>query len=300
MGFLFILALTGFRGDTIWADIVYLKNGRTLEGRVEQLQDHVKLFFRSGSILLNQSDILRIEEKALPEHVFVAKLRKIPQNADAYVDLAKWAYGKNLKEEYVMALRAALQMDRRHFAARQLLRDYEHRLAYLPYQDHAAQSMLDEMGDGFNFLRTQHFRIAYSCSYDYADMCGELLEEVYRKFIAFFQQRNFDPAPLTDRLEVILFDTRDAFRAYTQTIQPSLVQSNGFYLSDTGRSYFYDSSGNEKYLVFLEEYHKARKALEEQKREVLKNSRENSRFTVTDSQGSQRIISENRTAPDGK
>lgn len=290
MALLFVLELTGFGGKTARADIVYLKNGRTIEGRVEQLENHVKLSFRSGSIILHKSDILRIEEKALPEQIFVAKLRKIPKNADAYVDLAKWAYGKNLKEEYVMALRAALQMNRRHLAARQLLRDYEHRLAYLPYQDNAAQSMLDEMGGRFNLLRTQHFRIAYSCSYDYADLCGELLEDVYRKFIAFFQQRNFDPAPLTDRLEVILFDTRDAFRAYTQTIQPTLVQSSGFYLSETGRSYFYDSSGNDKHLAFLEEYNKARKVLEDQKREILENSNENSRFTVTDSEGSQRII----------
>ncbi|MCH9022027.1 MAG: DUF1570 domain-containing protein [Planctomycetes bacterium] len=290
MVLLFLLELTGFGGITVRADIVYLKNGRTLEGRIEQLHDQVKLSFRSGSIILNQSDILRIEEKALPEQIFAAKLRKIPRNADAYVDLAKWAYGKNLKEEYVMALRAALQMNRRHVTARQLLRDYEHRLAFLAYDDHAAQSMLDEMGSGFHLLRTQHFRIAYSCSYDYADLFGELLEEVYRKFIAFFQQRNFDPAPLTDRLEVILFDNRGAFRAYTQTLQPNLVQSSGFYLSETGRSYFYDSSGNEKHLVFLEEYHKARKALEDQKREVLANSNENSRFTLSGPEGSQRVI----------
>lgn len=290
MVFLFVLASTGFGGKTVWADIVYLKNGRTLEGHVEQLENHVKLSFRSGSIILNKSNILRIEKKDMPELIFAAKLKNIPKNADAYVAVAKWAYRKNLKQEYVMALRAALQMDPSHSSARQLLRDYEHRLAILPYHENAAQTMLDEMGARFNLLRTQHFRIVYSCSYDYADLCGQLLEDVYRKFVLFFQRRNFDPAPLTDRLEVILFENRDEFRAYTQKIQPTLIQSSGFYLSKTGRSYFYDSGGNNEYLVFLNDYNKARQALEDQKRKVLENSSKSSRFTLTNPQGSQRTL----------
>lgn len=251
--------------------MVYLKDGGMVEGKVQQLADKIVVDFQTGSVSINKSDIERIESRALPQQIFNEKLMHIGDDADACVKVAQWALAKNMPQEYVLGLRRALQIDRKHAEARRLLRDYQHRMAYLPENETAARKMLVDMGPDFHILRSHHYRICYNSSDIFAEITAELLEDVYDQFVHFFTDRNFDPAPITDRLEVVLFDARHQYIDYTARIKREYVNSAGFYDYTSRRCFFYDALNTGQ---FLQERTKAIQAIEENKklrRKVLQN-----------------------------
>ncbi len=75
--------LTALLIGPCWADIVHLKDGRKIEGKVTDLGDRIKVERKIGSILLNKDDVLRIEAKEFAEAPVVAPPPPPPSAAPA-------------------------------------------------------------------------------------------------------------------------------------------------------------------------------------------------------------------------
>ena len=284
---LLIMSLLG----VVRADIVHLIDGGQVEGTVVDLGDKLKIEFPNGSVVVNKSDVAEIEKKATPQQVFASKLAAAGDNAGRCVAVGRWARGRGMDKEYVLALRRALQLDPEHEVAQELLYEYQIRFAFLPYDDAAIGRLADEMGRDFRVIRTQHYRICYNGSDIYADVCSELLEKVYGQFMNFFEDRNFDPAPLTDRLEVMLFDSRQEFIAYAQeNVGAEMAQSAGFYSFTKNRSFFYDAVNDRKYQTFRVQLEQAYADLKQHRQAVAQNAKGSTRYRLTNPDGTERIV----------
>ena len=86
---------------SVWADVIHLKNGRTMEGEVSrQTPDSIHLEVRGGKMVLPRSAIARVERKARPQDAFAAKLRQTDStDPEALDDLALWASSRGLGQE---------------------------------------------------------------------------------------------------------------------------------------------------------------------------------------------------------
>jgi hypothetical protein len=279
---------------TAAGDVVHLKNGGSFEGRVTERDESVLIELRSGSIEFQKSDVDKIEKKPLPEDIFIGRLQEASlQGADACVELARWTQEKGLENEYVRALRTALLIDKDHKEARELFREYRLHHANLPDNEKACEKMLADLGEDFRIWNTPHYRICYNSADIFAETTGERLERLYEEFMAFFEDRHFEPAPLTDRLEVVLFDTAQQYYLYAQKMAENITYSEGFYSGKTGRSYFYDaiSETGSQFLTVRDEVGKQLKIAKQQQREVTEALRKGpQQYVITDPDGSQRKV----------
>jgi len=284
-----------FCNQQLKADIIHLKNGGTIEGQVTDHGNRIAVEFSGGSIEINKSDIQQIENKPLPQNIFAGRLKQLIDNTDSNgcIKLAHWAMSKDLQREYVQALRTALLLDKNNSQAEKLLRDYRLRLQELPYNEKAAQKLLSEMGSDFRIMRTRHYRIGYNCSDIFVELTAQRLEDVYGVFLDFFQDRNFEPAPVSDRLEVVLFDNEQQFRAYVKANQLQMSNSVGFYSGKTNRCYFYDSFNDKNYRRNLEKFRQARQQLEDFRQKVSDNDSD-IYYTVTETDGSEIRLNKRR------
>lgn len=269
------------------ADIIHLKSGGTLEGAVEEKQDRVSITLPTGSMEILKSQIARIEKKALPQDIFAGRLKNLIDKKDALgcIKLAQWAWQQDLEPQYVTALRTALLLDKKSKTARNMLRDYQLRLMNLPHNEKAVEKIHQDFGPEFNILRTRHYRIGYNGSEFFAELTAQRLESVYRQFLEVFQARHFEPAPISDRLEVILFDTRDQFRQHARKHEKKTWNSAGFYSDRTRRSYFFDAYSDQNYRRQLAKLDQFQQQLEMNRQDVLAGD-EDSYFIVTNSDGS--------------
>ena len=273
-------------------DVVHLKNGGRVEGKITRRNGKLEIAYRGGTIEVYASEVDRIETKPLPEEIFASRLRDVLGDADGCVELAEWAIKEGLKREYVQALRTAILADSRHSKARRLLRKYKLHYAELPRNEKAVQKMLLDMGYDFQVLRTEHFRICYNSTDIFADITAERLEKVYREFMYFFEDRNFEPAPLSDRLEVVLFDSPTEYQRFARTDSQEMAHSSGFYSSRKGRSYFFDSisEANTSYRHNKEKLLLEQKKIIDWRKKVRDNTDKRMQYTITESDGSERTL----------
>lgn len=271
------------------ADVVHLESGGQLEGTVTDLGDSVRVEYNGGVMTVAKAAIKRIEEKAPAAEVFAARLDKL-SDADACVKLAEWAGAKNLNDAYVQALRKALLLEPGHEEARKRLREFSLYFSRLPINDAASTRMLADMGPGFNIYRSCHYRICYNTDELFAEITAERLETLYKHFLIYFEDRHFEPAPLTDRLEVVLFNSREAFEAAAERFSPEMALSSGFFANETGRSYFFDSLSENDYEFYKlrEKIGRMREENERFRGQVLENRDERVAYVVREEDGTER------------
>jgi hypothetical protein len=105
------------------ADIVHLKNGGKVEGKVVS-RDAKSLVVKTkvGSVTIDAIDVARVETKATP-HDELDRRRKAlaPRDADGRVALALWARENGLPKERAALLEEALAIDADHAAANEAL-----------------------------------------------------------------------------------------------------------------------------------------------------------------------------------
>ncbi len=83
-----------------FADVVILKNGHRVEGKVTEHGDTVEVRTRRGAVFLKREDIASIERRATPWETFRRKLTEAKKGgADALSGLLRWCREQNLKEE---------------------------------------------------------------------------------------------------------------------------------------------------------------------------------------------------------
>ena len=270
-----------------WADVAHLRDGRSIEGKCSIIADKVRIERSDGVTVLESTEVEHIESGATLDGVFAGRL-KAAKNAAGCLELANWAQQNDMARQYVFALRAALLMDRSNTTARAQLTDYRRRMADLPYDNLLVNKMLRDLDGNFRYMRTRHYRICYNSNAMFADMAADLLEEVYFQFLQYFTVRNFEPAPITDRLELALFANNSQFSRHASQIEPSLSGSAGFYSRKTARCYFYDSAGTEEYSDYTEKLDEEQQKLDEFRRQVQSENRGSRRYIVTDDDGTER------------
>lgn len=109
-------------GSTAWADIVHLKNGRTLRGDVTYEDDSLVITTRFGSVILRRDEVLRVEHEATPQEQYREKAKAVaPDDVEGHYRLALWCEEQGLKEQAAREARAALAADPEHEGAHHLL-----------------------------------------------------------------------------------------------------------------------------------------------------------------------------------
>ena len=279
-----------FSVGSLAADVVRLRSGGYLEGRVEETEDGVRVYITGGSVEVRSDEIERIDRSPVPVDFFRKRLKEVRNDAEGSMSLARWALKKGLNAEYAEALRQVVALVPDHSEANKRLLDYYHRLEFLPYNDDAAEALRVEMGPGFYVHRTHHYRICGNGSAAYNEAVGLLLEEVYRQFIRFFQERRSYPMPLDDRLEVVVFASQAEFAAYAQSMGYSLDQVAGFYYSATQRSYFYDGFNSPTIALQLTQFADARQQVLEQKESIQRGAKGSDRYEVTYPDGTKEVL----------
>ncbi len=222
--------------------------------------------------------------RAVRRDLFLQHLRGLTAAGDPdprdCLALARWAADKELPALYGLALRLTLMLDGEQKEARKRLSRLRARLSYLAPNPAAARRLLEDLGPSFQLLRTPHFRIAFQTSETFARDTGKLLERVHGAFFRFFRERFFEPVPPADRLEVVLFRTREGYRRFTTPYGRALRNTAGFYSSKDHRSYFFDAQGDADRVEVKRRLAEALKRLRDVERNLLDDAAPGQRFRV--------------------
>src|SRR5947209_9995778 len=139
---LLLLLLTGL---PVFADNVYLANGRKFEDVMAETTDsHVRIHLQGGVLVLPKSQVLRVEPGASNLGEYLRRrdaLKKSPSTRAAdWVELARWAQSKQLDQATRESALAAAALDPRAPGLAALLRGYGYVLdepldRWVPYAD---------------------------------------------------------------------------------------------------------------------------------------------------------------------
>jgi len=286
------------------ADVVHLKSGDTIEGKVEDLGDSVKIEAKGAVITIPKSRIERIEVRKLPKEIYAERLKQLDtSNVEDCLALARWCREQGLDDEYAVMLRYVLAIDPENAEAKKLLYEYEKLSQVLPVSEQACQRLLREFGSSFRIKRTRHYRICYNCDMDFLLARCSLLEKVYRRFYEFFESNGFELSTLRDRLEVVLFDSRDDFIAYLrrEAAKPdtpphvranlaAMMRSSGMYWKARNRAIFYNALHDANYRAMRERIEALTERIRQMKKIVLRSSRKQ-QFELEFADGSRRRMS---------
>lgn len=104
-----------------------------------------------------------------------------------------------------------------------------------------ANSLLDELGDGFRIHTTAHYVIAYNTSKAYAQWCGALYERLYKGFHAYWGRRLEILHEPEQPLVAVVFDDQESFVGYArQELGEAAGAVIGYYSLRTNRVVMYD------------------------------------------------------------
>lgn len=101
-----------------------------------------------------------------------------------------------------------------------------------------------ELGAGFNVVTRKHYVVAYSCSPEFAEHAGQILERAHDHFLHFFRNKGgFRFPSLRQPLVAIIYGSRDEYLKNIKDIGgSSLHWSGGAYLQHTNRFYTYEQT----------------------------------------------------------
>ncbi len=106
-----------------WADVVFLKHGAQIEGRVVQrTESSVEIDIGAGSLTLPMASVDRIEEGRSPLDDYDDRVASLDDNdRDGWLALARWASRAGLGTQSLRAYRHVLALDPNHPEANQAL-----------------------------------------------------------------------------------------------------------------------------------------------------------------------------------
>lgn len=117
-----LLSAALLAGPDARADIVYLKNGKTIEGSAEVRDDEVIIRMERGSMTVPRADVERIESREPSWEVYEAKARALkPDDIAGHLALAQWCQANNLRQRMEKELQAVLATDPANETAHKLL-----------------------------------------------------------------------------------------------------------------------------------------------------------------------------------
>ena len=103
-------------------DLVYLTNGRVVEGRVIEDGDQLIIEMAYGSISISKSRVVRVEKQRTVLDEYDARRAQLkPNDAQTRFDLGRWCEENGLPRRAKLAYQQAVRFDPEHAAARQAL-----------------------------------------------------------------------------------------------------------------------------------------------------------------------------------
>jgi len=242
---------------------VVLKSGWKTEGRVIEAKDHVTVVLKSGrKVTYSRNDVDRVIRKDTPQQVFLKKFKAIDQNdLKALQDLATWSRLRGLGPEAVRVARRMLKIDPKSQFAKNILIRFKMVVEHIPPNKKREQELLAEFGRGFRVYRSRHYRICHNTDLDYAKERGKCFETLYEKFYRHFDKMGMATTFLKDRVEVVLFRSREQYAKYAGSKYPTLAMSAGFYSQLDNRASFFDGKGEAHYKTFQKQYSAYRRSL---------------------------------------
>jgi hypothetical protein len=120
--FLLAFAALLLLGVVARADVVYLKNGKSIEGKVTVKGDKVIVQIAHGSVSFPKDKVLRIERKVSAVETYDKKLAALPaKDVAARLKLAGWCRRRGLGNRSGKLLEEVLDLDSENATARELL-----------------------------------------------------------------------------------------------------------------------------------------------------------------------------------
>ena len=118
------LAVLGLCGTLLWADIIYLDDGRKFEGQAVTEGDQVKVITKMGTLTFPKDKVVKVEKVAGPADTYKEKAAAIKDgDAEAHYQLATWCRENRLLKEMTEELNKVIAIDPEHEKARAVL-DY--------------------------------------------------------------------------------------------------------------------------------------------------------------------------------
>jgi tetratricopeptide (TPR) repeat protein len=136
-----------FACASAWADIVYLKNGGRLEGKVIRKNGKVFIEQPNGTIVIDEEKVERIERKVSIIETYEERLAQIDEGAAGaaaqWAALGQWCRQNQMKRQAEAAFKKALARDPEQELARQALGFVRHEGRWLtPEESQKARGLV--------------------------------------------------------------------------------------------------------------------------------------------------------------
>ncbi len=224
------------------ADVVHLRGGRRIVGRVIDDGDPVRLEMAGGTLSLPRSRVARIERAELPSAALERQSAELREgDAAGALALAARAHEAALPRAEGRLLERAAAWAPDDAAVREAL--WRWRVLERPLApDAAATERLRRLvGDDARVHRSAHWRIAHDCETAIARERAAALEDVWREFHDLMRDIGVRPAPLDRRLEALLFADHADWVAAAAAPADALRGLNGLFVGATGRILLFDT-----------------------------------------------------------
>jgi len=107
--------------------------------------------------------------------------------------------------------------------------------------DELGRKMLNELGEGFEIVRTDHYVICTDAGRPYAQWCGNLFERLLTAFLTHWRGKPLSLEKPDHPLPVIVFASRKEFARFAaRDAGPDTAKSQGYYSVRTNRIVLYD------------------------------------------------------------
>jgi len=125
----------------------------------------------------------------------------------------------------------------------------------------AGQLLLRVAGPGFRLKRTAHFLVAFDTSAKLVSSLAQRLESTYAGIERFCRSHRLPMRPPVRPMEVIFFDTFEAYRRYAERMGFPYQGTYGFYLDRCNRSAFFNAQRDPKFVGLRARIDRAEKTL---------------------------------------
>lgn len=223
------------------ADEVVLNDGARIEGEVTDLGDRIRIQARGCAVTFPRSAVREvIARPPAAERVRDRRAALAAGDLHGRVALSDFCIEHNLFDTAEALLQEATRIDPTHTLVAARIRQFRKLYEPLPRSASAEAKLRYELGAEVRFLYGDHFLVAHDGDEAFARQRLQLLEQHYRDFYRYFEDRAFDLLLLDRRLEAVVFGTQERFMEFARRQAPGMERGAGYFNGATGRLYCFD------------------------------------------------------------
>jgi uncharacterized protein DUF1570 len=226
---------------TAAGDVVRLRSGARLVGRVIERGERVRIVVESGTLTFRASDVVAIEAEETAAQRYARRKAEVGQrDLEGQLELANLAFAAGLRAERGRILEDAYAWSKSE-TVRRLLDRWRIFERELPPDEKAEAKLAAVLGRDAKIHLTPHWRIAYDTDLASARRRGEMLEAAWRKFHSMAARTELEVVAPADRLEALLFREHDAWFRTAAMPEERTRGLVGIFQPSSGRILLYDA-----------------------------------------------------------